>query len=233
MTNRAHDALFKAGFANPSHIRGLYSGTYPAEICERIDWSSTSPEPASFVDANLDDNHSDLLFSTRWHPPGADWTTEQLYLYLLLEHHSTNIRYLPLRVYTYLERIYDLQRSRGIESLAHVLPLIISHAPGGWTGPRRFGELFEPPAHAVAGLTKLTPQFEVTILDLSKMSNEEIKGRALTVFAQLVLWLLRDGRSSEQLLSNLAHWEAAFVQALRSPFGVAAVARLLRYVYEV
>jgi hypothetical protein len=128
VTRRPHDALFKAGFEQPSHIDGLYCGSYPPTVYNRVDWSSTRPEPTEFIGEVLDDKHSDLLFSARLRPEpkrsgglkpngpkGAraagrtrsdrvrfehgDAETRLIYLYLLLEHQSTNDGDMPLRIF--------------------------------------------------------------------------------------------------------------------------------------
>jgi predicted transposase YdaD len=177
----------------------MYLGSYPAEICNRIDWSSLRPEPASFIDARLDDDHTDLLYTARLHSLAE-------IVYLLVEHQSTNDPDMPLRMHTYLDRIYEHQRNQKVKPLAHVLPLIVTHALGGWTAPRRFCELFAPAADDDADLSRLTPQFDVTILDVRHMTNQDIDAFDLADFGKLVLWLLRDGRTWPLLWENMQYW---------------------------
>jgi hypothetical protein len=86
-----------------------------------VDWSSTRPEPGAFIGAQLDDKHTDLLFSARLHSPNEGAETKQVYLYLLLEHQSSNDGCMPLRMYDYLGLIYNRHRK------LHKLPL--AHGP--------------------------------------------------------------------------------------------------------
>jgi predicted transposase/invertase (TIGR01784 family) len=230
MPPQAHDALFKAAFEDPANVSALYQRVYPPELCERVDWNSVRPEAASFVDEALGKRHSDLLFAAEVRD-----TREPVYLYLLLEHLSTPVPSIPLQVFVYLARIYERHHKRHGLPLPHVLPLIVTHAGGNDFAsivPPNFASLFAPPPSELPGLTELTPQFRLAVLDLSAMTNPQLKQLALVEFAKLALWLLRDGRDWPRLRTNLSQWIPAFGRALRTPSGVESVARLLRYVAE-
>ena len=77
MTNRPHDALFKAVFGQAEHARDLFLNTLPKSVCSALAWETLALEPGSFVDEKLEDCHSDLLFSIRLDGALA-------YIYLLL-----------------------------------------------------------------------------------------------------------------------------------------------------
>ena len=227
MTDTPHDALFKAAFEKPEHAAGLFRSLLPATVVDAIAWDTVQGEPGSFIDPELADRHSDLLFSVQL---GG----RQAFLYLLLEHQSTSDPDMPLRTLVYLVRIWErFRKEHETEPLPVILPAVVSHAPRGWTAPRSFHEVFEPNPTAIPGLADLVPSFTLLVEDLAHLSNDEIKARALAAFPTLALWALRDARDGRQLLKNLGAWGAAFAEAARTPHGVAALAQLMRYIVLV
>jgi predicted transposase/invertase (TIGR01784 family) len=82
MISNPLDALFRFTFSRPEHAVPLLRSNLPAELAQRIDWSTLALQPGSFVDPELGLRHTDLLFSATLDGHGA-------LLYLLVEHQST------------------------------------------------------------------------------------------------------------------------------------------------
>jgi len=177
---------------------------------------------ASFVDEELTDHHTDLLFS-------VEVCGRQTWVYILLEHQSTNDREMPRRMYGYIKEIWQRFRDGDAGSLPPVIPIVLTHVPGGWTAPRSLHETMDPNPSTVPGMARFVPGFELIIEDLAVMTNEDIKAKALSAFPKLVLWALRDARTPVAALANLGTWLDAFAEALRTPSGIKAVAQLLAY----
>jgi predicted transposase/invertase (TIGR01784 family) len=225
MTARPHDALFKSAFEVPEHAAAIFRELLPATVCDAIAWDSMAPEAGSFVDPDLADHHSDLLFSVRLRRGD-----QPAFVYLLLEHQSSNDAAMPLRVLGYLLRIWErFRKEHPGARLPPIIPAIVSHAPGGWTAPRALDDLFDPHPSEIPGLELLVPRFSLLIEDLAHLSNEDLKARALAAFPKLVLWALRDARDADRLLDNLVYWGAAFREASLTASGIRSLASLLRY----
>ena len=89
VTSRPHDALFRSAFEHPDDAAGEVRHVLPPGVVEAIDWSTLRLEPGSFIDPELADRHSDLLFSA--------WIADApALIYLLLEHQSTPDPRMPL-----------------------------------------------------------------------------------------------------------------------------------------
>lgn len=229
MTLRPHDALFKAGFEKPEHAAGIFRGLLPASLVDAIAWGTMRLAPGSLIDPALADRHSDLLYE-------VDLRGAPAFLYLLLEHQSTNDPDMPLRMLIYMARIWERFRKahpvqEGVRvPLPPIIPAVVSHVPGGWTAPRTFEELLDPHAVTIPGLAAFVPRFSMLIEDLGHLSNDDIKALTLAAFPKLVLWALRDARSGPEFLRNFAQWGAAMQEAWRAPSGIEALGQLLRYV---
>ncbi len=222
MTNKPHDALFKTAFEHPRHAAGLLRSVLPATLANAAIWSTIVHEAGSFIDVDLADHHSDLLFSVE-----LDGT--RALLYVLLEHQSANDHHMPLRMLIYVTRVWDRLRKQSADPLPRIVPILISNAPGGWTAPRSFEQLFPPHPPALFELEQFGPGFRLLVIDLEHLSNDDIKARALAVLPTLALWVLRDGRDVGRVMENLSAWADTVVEAARTPDGMEALRIVFRY----
>ena len=77
-----HDRLFRRVFGDPKHAGSELRSVLSAEVAAHIDLDHLEPVAVSFVDDNLRQVHSDLLFRTTFDGDDA-------YLYFLVEHQSS------------------------------------------------------------------------------------------------------------------------------------------------
>jgi hypothetical protein len=224
VTNKPHDALFKAAFEDPEHAGALLRHLLPSSVSAAIVWDSMTLEAGSFVDAELADRHTDLLFSVNLHDGG------EALLYLLLEHQSSSDPDMPLRVLVYEVRIWErFRKEHPGRRLPPILPVVISHDLDGWTVPRSFEDLFDPNVFSIPGLAELVPRFSLVVDDLTDQSNANLRAWTLAAFPMLALWALRDGRYADRFRESCGDWVTAFVEAWRAPHGVEALTQLMRY----
>lgn len=238
-----HDKLFKRTFSVRDNAIGELRLLLPAALLARIDLSTLEVVPGEFVDEALKSSHSDLLYSVQL----AD---RPAFIYVLFEHQSTSDPLLPLRLLRYIVRILerhahppkDTEYSDAkADANAHahrlhtlplpvVIPAVLHHSEKGWTGARRLEDLFDPELVAVPELTPLIPRLSFLLDDISQLSDEALRERALNLVTTLTLWAMRDARSAERLLGTLAGWAGAIVALLRQPDGRDVVATLFRYI---
>jgi hypothetical protein len=94
VTHNPHDALVKAVFGTPENARGEFKAALPPELSDGIDWATLKRESGSFVDKELTDTHTDLLFS-------ASLQDFRALLYIVFEHKSYAKTLLPLDMARY------------------------------------------------------------------------------------------------------------------------------------
>lgn len=190
-TPAAHtnDGFFKAIFSQPEHAIAFFKIHLPPAIASKIDWSSLSLHPGSFVKSSLQQVHSDILFSVLF---GGRETL----LYLLLEHQSTPDPALRLRVLGYVTEILTRHhRDHGLP-LPPVLPFVLHQGPEGWHASTAFEDLFDLPEEIADPLLPFLPKFHHALLDLTCFDPET--GEDDTRM-QVVLQLMKLARQKELL----------------------------------
>ena len=178
--HRPHDKLFRTVFADSAETAALLRAHLPASLAAGLVWSSLTLQDASFVDDQMRDRESDLLFTverTAGGPPA--------WLYVLLEHQSTPDRWMPFRLLKYCCRIWD--RSRRIypedRELRPIVPLVFYQGRRRWRHATELAELF---ASAVRDWPWV-PRFDHLLIDQSQVRPEEVRGELQGRIAQLMM----------------------------------------------
>ena len=143
---RPHDKLFRTVFADPAEAAALLRAQLPESLARDLRWSTLTLQDRSFVDADLRDTESDLLYSIK-RKAGAP----PAWLYVLLEHQSRPDRWIRFRLLKYCCRIWDRSRVQFPRErrLRPIVPLVFYQGPGRWRHATEFAELF---ADSVRGL---------------------------------------------------------------------------------
>jgi hypothetical protein len=140
-SRKPHDAIFKDVFSQPDNARGVLQSVLSAELVAAIDWSTLKLEAGHYVDSKLASSQSDVLYSASL----CDGTPALVYC--LFEHQSKSDPLMPLRLLKYMTRIWDRwlagRRSRP-DRLPAIIPVVMSHAQGGWSAATSMHELFDP-----------------------------------------------------------------------------------------
>jgi predicted transposase YdaD len=228
MSRNAHDHLIRQTLSQVEHAEGELRTMLPAAIAGAIDFTTLALAPGDFVDDALLDARSDLLFTARL---GG----EPAFLYLLLEHQSTVDALMPFRVLRYMIKIWErwLADNKGAKKLPVIVPIVLHHSEKGWTAATELSELLNLEPELLAALGPHVPRLSFILDDLSAQSDDALQSRVMTALARCVLWLLRDGRrSEEEILRAFDAWRSVLEQVVRAPNGVRALAVLLRYILE-
>jgi Putative transposase, YhgA-like len=223
-----HDRFFRHVFSNPEHAVGELRAVLPVAIAAHLDWSSLRPLPATFVDPELSELRADLLFS-------ALVAGREVLVYLMLEHQSSVDAFMPLRILSYQVRIWEDYRRENPQSerLPPIVPVVVHHSEGGWTGPVAFDALLEAEGALLEALRPHVPTFAFVLDDLSAARDDDLRARAMSALGRVALWCLKRARGGGDLSGDLARWGELLAEIVEAPNGVAALAAVLSYLLEV
>jgi hypothetical protein len=222
MSTTPHDELVRAVLLHPEHAAGELRFLLPPEVGARIDWGTLELVPGNFVEESLQKSYSDLLFRVRLgaHPA---------FVYLLFEHQSSLDRLMPFRLLKYAVRFWDtwLEDHPGATHLPAVIPMLLCHAPRGWTVATRFEELLDVDDETRALILDFVPHFRTLVDDLTVQSDDSLRARPMSAVGRIMLWCLKTARDAAALRDGMPSWKALFGEARHGPDGAVT----LQYVW--
>jgi predicted transposase/invertase (TIGR01784 family) len=220
-----HDHFFRATFTHRNVAAGFARHYLPLDIVENLDLETLQPTKDSFVDDELRDHFTDLLYETRL----KDNTLA--YVYLLFEHKSYSEPWVAFQLLRYMVRIWEYALEQyQVTTLPPIIPLVVYHGEQRWQVDARFCHLVT----ACPPLADYVPDFRYELYDLSMYSDEELVG---AVNLRLPLFLMKHIFDKDwhkvlprvmQLLEELAYAESGLAYVERALRYLAAAARTLR-----
>ncbi|SRJ95242.1 putative transposase [Shigella sonnei] len=110
-----HDALFKLFLRQPDTARDFLAFHLPAPIHALCDMKTLKLESSSFIDDDLRESYSDVLWSVKTEQgPG--------YIYCLIEHQSTSNKLIAFRMMRYAIAAMQNHLDAGYKTLPMVMP---------------------------------------------------------------------------------------------------------------
>jgi predicted transposase/invertase (TIGR01784 family) len=174
-----HDQFVRSTLSDKAMAKSFLENYLPFEIVETLDLTTVNVTQQSFVDQDLQDHHTDLLYQV------AAKTGENVLVYVLLEHKSFPEKRVAFQLLRYILRIWEQQKSSA--KLPNIVPLVLYHGKRKWNINREFAPLVEFGKDAV--YAKSTPNFEYFLCDLSKFDERELKGE---IALRITLLLLKN-----------------------------------------
>jgi Putative transposase, YhgA-like len=180
--------------------------------------------PGSFVDEALRWRHSDVLFT-------APLDGRDAFVYVLVEHQSSDDPLMAFRVLRYVTRIWDQYEREhpGARRLPAVIPLVVYQGPGRWASPVQLLDVIDLGPGGRQAVQAWLPRFEFLLDDLTRAGEDQLLARELTP-AALVTLLLKSARGSLQITADLRRWAGHLRAVLDQPGGGEAFIVLLTYI---
>jgi predicted transposase/invertase (TIGR01784 family) len=175
-----HDKLFRETWSDPATVRIFLQHYLPAEILALTDLDKLEICKDSFVEKELRDYFSDMLYKVQFHDrPG--------YIYILFEHKSYHDKWIHLQLLEYMLKIWrQSMRQDKSAGLPVVIPLVLFHGKSPWPSDRiRFSSLLSGPTNL---LSAYIPDFSFVLYDLARFPDDEIKG---TIMARVVMMMYK------------------------------------------
>ena len=177
LISNPHDKLFKQIWSDRETARDFLANYLPGEIIKLIDLNTLEIRKDSFIEPNLTEFFSDLLYS-------VSFGDQSGYIYLLFEHKSYTDKTTALQLLTYMCNIWKLQIKQERLPLPVIVPLVLYHGREKWNGSNDLSHLMRG-THKQ--LLAYIPDFSFVLVDLSEYSDDQIKGAILSRAGLLLL----------------------------------------------
>jgi predicted transposase YdaD len=165
-----HDAFFKQVLSDPELAGTFLREHLPPEVMGLLGPEAPQPVPGSFVDEELQQHHSDLVFSVQLSAGGA------AFAYVLLEHKSAPDHGARLQLLRYIVRLLTQWYEENDKQLPlpPVLPLLLHHGSEGWEPSCEFADLF---GRVPEPLRPYLPSFRHALVDLARVDDATLSKR--------------------------------------------------------
>ena len=188
MTEKAvnpHDRFFKESWSRQEVARDFLSYYLPAKIVALLDIDTLELTKDSFVNKELSEYFSDLLYKVDLRDGRA------VYVYVLLEHKSYPEPLIAFDLLRYMVEIWNLllKQAKAGKKLPMIIPVVLYHGRPRWHIAQDFRSLIADDGK----LERYLPDFHYELCDLSDFEDEEIKGAVVLRVAMLVFkYIFRD-----------------------------------------
>lgn len=196
-----HDKFFKDVFSKKETAVDFLFNTLPADVLQLLDLGTAEIRKDSFIDDEFKEFFSDLLYEVKLAGSVG-------YIYVLFEHKSFPDRFTSFQLLKYMIQIWELHRRQSTRrDLPVILPLVLYQGIGTWDDGVRFSSLLDSGQES---LFPYVPDFQFILIDLSRFSDEQIKGGVVARVMLLAMkYALRDELPEKlfemlKLLSDLA-----------------------------
>ncbi len=189
-TTNSHDKYFKEVFSKKEEATAFLKGSLPEELVRNINFDSLAPLKDSYIDEELKENFSDLVFTCKYKGK------KEIKIALLFEHKSKPVQYPHFQLLKYLIKLWDADLKQKRKPVP-VIPIIFYHGKERWN-KKKFAEYFEGIDEQ---LTSFLPSFDYHFEDLSRYTDEEIAQRYNEIKTRTALLLMKN-IFNEQLLLN-------------------------------
>lgn len=176
-----HDKFFKKTFGDVAVAGDFLNNYLPQSIVGIIDLDTLEPQKDSFINKELQESFSDLLYK-------VNINNRKGYLYFLFEHKSYPSRDVAFQLLKYMVEIWKAKADNTTQ-LPVIIPLVIYHGKDGWNLKPTLGEIIAGYEELPVEVQKLIPDYEYLLYDFSKLTDEEIKG---AVINKIVMTMMRD-----------------------------------------
>ncbi|MBU1195839.1 MAG: Rpn family recombination-promoting nuclease/putative transposase [Proteobacteria bacterium] len=175
----SHDSLFKETWSNKANAKAFLENYLPKEVLNVVNLDSLEICKDTFIENDLKNYYSDMLYKVNiGDTPG--------YIYFLFEHKSYPDKLVHLQLLEYMIKIWrlDLKQSKR-KKLSIIVPLLLYHGPQKWKVKEHFSSMLAGPVDI---MSDYIPDFRYVLYDLSKYSDNDIKG---TITARVVMLIFK------------------------------------------
>jgi predicted transposase/invertase (TIGR01784 family) len=220
-----HDRFFKETFGKIEVAKDFLENYLPDSIIKIIDVNTLEPQKDSFIDENLKVMFADMLFK-------VDINKKEGYIYFLFEHKSSTSKNISFQLLKYMIQIWEyIIENKGMEEVPIILPIVIYHGERSWKVNPTLGGMIKGYDMLPKDVQKHIPDYEYLLYDVSRFSDEEIKGGVIN---KIIMTTLRDimTKDEEGIIASIYKMAEYLVQLKDRQTGTKYFEILMRYIFN-
>ena len=120
-----HDKFFKDTFSRLEVAQSFIEELLPADIKEKLNLQDLKRVSESFIDGELEEYFSDIIYQTHL-------SNQEALVTLLFEHKSYTVSFIHIQLLQYVINIWKQEIKDGKIVLSLVIPIVIHHGEQKW-----------------------------------------------------------------------------------------------------
>jgi predicted transposase/invertase (TIGR01784 family) len=220
-----HDRFFKETLGKVEVAKDFLNNYLPGNIIKVIDVDTLEPQKDSFINKELQEGFSDLLFK-------ANINNREGYIYFLFEHKSYTRKDIAFQLLRYMMEIWETKsKKEKADELPVIIPLVVYHGKDRWKIGTTLGEMIVGYKDLPEDIKKFTPNYEYLFYDLSQFTDDEIKGEAQL---RILFTTLRDifTKDSKSLQDSVFRAVSYLRELDDKKTGIEYFETLMRYIFN-
>lgn len=220
-----HDKFFKETFGKVAIAKDFLNNYLPESIMNIIDMKTLEPQKDSFIDKELKEIFADMLFR-------VNIDNKEGYIYFLFEHKSYTSKNISFQLLKYMLEIWEEKVKNGkLDELPIIIPLLIYHGKDKWNINSRLGDMIKGYDRLPIDVQKYIPNYEYLLYDISKYTDEQIKGEAQL---RIMLTILRDifAKDNQGLIETILRAIEYLMELEDKQTGIEYFETLMRYIFS-
>ena len=185
------------------YVQGLLEIVAPSELVDHIDFSQLTQLNRSLLADTLREQEADILFRV---PYKRGTETDDLLIYILIEHQSSVDVSMGLRVMSYMIDIWTAQRREWVSNampesawrLRPILPIVFYSGDRAWNVPLTLDTIMDIPED----MSQFVPKCEILFLDVKRTATSDLT-ETNHPFGWLLTVLQKERASKEVLVDTL------------------------------
>ncbi len=222
LINQPHDKFFKETMGDIETAHDFLTNYLPQDIIELIDLDNLSVQKDSFIEKELQEAFSDILYKT-------SIKGKETYLYFLFEHKSSFLKTTALQLLKYMVNIWEQKVDKEkFLTLPIIIPLVIYHGKEKWSVKQTLSGIIDM-ENLPDSIKRYIPDFNYILYDFSPLSDKEIKGNVkLKIFLEMLKAIFK--KETAEFMDAVKMLFMAMEELNKRTRGIDYLETLIRYI---
>jgi predicted transposase/invertase (TIGR01784 family) len=190
-----HDKFFKETFSRLEVAQSFIEELFPDEIKEKLNLQDFKRLPESFIDDELDEYFSDIIYQT-------NLSDQETLVTLLFEHKSYTVPFIHIQLLQYVINIWKQEIKDGKTVLSLVIPIVIHHGEQKWEYKSMKSYFVDLPQV----LHKFIPDFDYLLFSLTDIGDDRLTSLKNVILSMSAMLLKHSHDENDDFLKLTPFW---------------------------
>jgi predicted transposase/invertase (TIGR01784 family) len=190
-----HDKFFKETFSRLEVAQSFIEELFPTDIREKINLADLKRLSDSFVDGELEEYFSDIIYQT-------NLANQETLVTLLFEHKSYTVPFIHIQLLQYVINIWKQEIKDGKAVLSLVIPIVIHHGEQRWEYKSMKSYFVDLPQV----LHKFIPDFDYLLFSLTDIGDDRLTSLKNVILSMSAMLLKHSHDENDEFMKLTPFW---------------------------